>query len=149
MSSTYTYLPEGLPIPTWDPDGLQRPFWTGLREEQIRIQRCHSCQTWLWPPEWICYKCLSFEIDWVPVPGSGFIYSWSRSWHPVHPVLKEHGPYLTVLVELADAGGSRVVGNLLGDPLQEVAIGTPVQAVFEHHTEGIEPYTLLQWKVTD
>ena len=30
--------------------------------------------------------------------------SWERAWHPVHPALKDHGPYIVVLVELPDAG---------------------------------------------
>ena len=48
--------------------------------------------------------------------GQGRIYSWERPWHPVHPALKGHGPYIVVLVELPDAGNVRMLGNLLGDP---------------------------------
>ena len=64
----------------------------------------------------------------------------------MHPALKGHCPYLAVLVELPHAGGLRMVGNLLGDPLQEVRIGAEVQGVFEHHPEASQPYTLLQWR---
>jgi uncharacterized OB-fold protein len=49
-----------------------------------------------------------------------------------------------VLVELPEYGNVRMVGNLLGDPRQEVRIGAPVEAVFEHHNE----FTLVQWKAT-
>lgn len=80
------------------------------------------------------------------MPAEGRIYSWERVWHPVHPALKGHCPYLAVLVELPHAGGLRMVGNLLGDPLQEVRIGAEVQGVFEHHPEASQPYTLLQWR---
>jgi uncharacterized OB-fold protein len=66
-------------------------------------------------------------------------------WHPVHPALKDAGPYLVVLVELPHAGNIRMIGNLLGDPQQSVRIGTAVAAVFEHH-EGAQPYTLVQWR---
>ena len=38
-SSAKSYLPEGLPVPTWESDDLQKPFWTGLQEEVIRVQR--------------------------------------------------------------------------------------------------------------
>ena len=37
--------------------------------------------------------------------------------------LRQHGPYLAVFVELPHAGGLRMVGNLLGDPMQMVTIG--------------------------
>jgi uncharacterized OB-fold protein len=49
------------------------------------------------------------------------------------------------LVELPQAGGVRVIGTLLGDPLDEPAIGSTVEAVFEDHEDGDEPYTLVQW----
>jgi uncharacterized OB-fold protein len=80
------------------------------------------------------------------VEGRGQIYSWERAWHPVHPALKDAGPYVVVLVELPHAGGIRMIGNLLGDPHQEVRIGAAVEAVFEHHETGPTPYTLVQWK---
>jgi hypothetical protein len=52
-------------------------------------------------------------------------------------------PYLIVLVELPHADGVRMVGNLLGDPRQEVRIGSPVHASFEDH----DGYSLVQWAV--
>ena len=44
----------------------------------------------------------------------------------VHAALREHGPYIAVLVELPHAGNVRMLGNLLGDPLQDVRVGAPV-----------------------
>ena len=38
--------------------------------------------------------CLSFDVGWERVDGSGQIYSWERVWHPVHPALTEAGPYM-------------------------------------------------------
>jgi hypothetical protein len=40
----------------------------------------------------------------------------------------------------------RMVGNLLGDPMQAVTIGTDVDGVFEHHPDSDPPYSLLQWR---
>jgi len=60
----------------------------------------------------------------------------------VHPALKNHGPYLAVLVELPHAGNVRMLGNLLGDPQQEVVIGAAVEAVFEPHDEAAAPNAL-------
>jgi hypothetical protein len=61
--------------------------------------------------------------------------------------LQGHGPYLAVLVELAQAGGVRMVGNLLGDPMQDVVIGSEVEGVFEHHAEAQPAYSLLHWRI--
>ena len=66
----------------------------------------------------------------------------------MHPALKDHGPYIVVLVELPDAGPVRMIGNLLGDPTQEVPIGAPVEAVFEPHDDATPPFTLVQWRRT-
>jgi uncharacterized OB-fold protein len=64
----------------------------------------------------------------------------------VHPALKSHGPYIVVLVELPDAGNVRMLGNLLGDPQQDVPIGAEVEAVFEPHDDAKPPFTLVQWR---
>jgi uncharacterized OB-fold protein len=147
MTMPSSYLPPGLPIPVPEPDGVSAPYWNGLREGVLRVQRCAHCQAWQFGPEWICHACLQFDPAWVEVEPSGLIFSWERVWHPAHPALKDTVPYLAVVVELPHAGGLRpMVGNLLGDPLQQVRIGAEVQGVFEHHPEASQPYTLLQWR---
>ena len=137
-----TYLPAGLPAPRPQRDGLDKPYWDGLREAVLRVQRCASCGTWRWGPEWVCHSCHSFDTRWEEIAPRGRLYSWARSWHPVHPALREHGPYIFALIELPQAGNIRMVGNLLGDPLQKVEIGAEVVGAFEPH----EGYALLQWR---
>jgi uncharacterized OB-fold protein len=142
------YLPAGLPVPVGEPDGLSTPYWEGLREERLRVQHCAQCLTWQFGPEWICHRCHAFDPPWVDVQARGKVYSWERVWHPAHPALKEHGPYLVVLVEMPDAGDVRMVGNLLGDPMQQVDIGAAVEGVWEHHIDAQPPFSLLQWRLT-
>lgn len=142
------YLPAGLPRPAPAPDGLDAPYWQGAAQDRLVVQRCRSCRTWQWGPEWICHACLSFDLGWEEVAPRGRIYAWERPWHPVHPALREHGPYIIVLVELPEAGNVRMIGNLLGDPRQEVPIGAEVEAVFEHHGDANPPYSLVQWRRT-
>ena len=139
------YLPPGLPAPVPEPDGLDAPYWEGVKSGELRVQRCNACRAWQWGPEWICHSCLSFDIGWEAVSPRGRIYSWERAWHPVHPALKGHGPYIVVLVELPHAGDVRMIGNLLGDPQQDVGIGAEVEAVFEPH-DAAAPYALVHWK---
>lgn len=141
------YLPEGLAIPVPESDGLSAPYWEGVQQERLMVQRCKDCGTWVWGPEWICHSCHSFDLEWTEVQGKGHIYSWERIWHPVHAALKGHGPYIVVLVELPGADNIRMIGNLLGDPEQPVRIGAEVEAVFEHHTDADPPHSLVQWKL--
>jgi uncharacterized OB-fold protein len=144
-----SYLPAGLPVPVPEPDGLDAPYWEGTRAGELRIQRCRACSTWQWGPEWICHRCLSFDVGWERVEPHARIYSWERAWHPVHPALRSHGPYVVVLVELPHAGHVRMIGNLLGDPRQDVRIGDRVEAVFESHEEERPPYALVHWRVDE
>ncbi len=140
-----TYLPAGLPVPAAANDGLDTEYWEAAKRHELVVQRCNACQGFQWGPEWLCYQCHSFDLGWHKVSGKGTIYSWERIWHPVHPALKDACPYVVVLVELADAGNVRMVGNLLGDGQQQVNIGAEVEAVFEDHPE--DGVTLVQWRV--
>jgi uncharacterized OB-fold protein len=145
-ASGTTYLPVGLPIPVAEPDGLSAPYWEGLRQNRLLVQHCRHCRSWQFGPEWICHYCHAFDPAWTDIEPRGQIFSWERVWHPSHATLKQHGPYIAVLVELPDAGNIRMVGNLLGDPMQRVMIGASVIGVFEHHNEVDPAYSLLQWK---
>jgi uncharacterized OB-fold protein len=149
MSDRKYYLPEGLPAPAPYPEGLAKEFWDATRNHELLVQRCTKCRTWQWGPEYICYNCHSFDLGYEKVSGKGKIFSWERSWYPVHPALKDGVPYLTVLVELPDAGNVRMVGNLLGDPMQTVNIGSDVEAVFEDHDDSDPQFTLVQWRVVE
>lgn len=140
------YLDEGLPQPV--ADELDQPFWQGLKNGVICLQRCKACQKFQWGPEWICHRCHGDDLEFSEVAKTGKIYSYERVWHPVHPALSAQGPYLIVLVEMAEADNVRLVGNLLGNPHDEVTIGSNVEAVFEHHEAGDASFTLLQWQCT-
>ncbi len=144
-----TCLPEGLPAPAPLPDGLDAEYWEAARRHELVVQHCESCGAFQWGPESICHACLEFDLGWAPVSGRGRIYSYERVWHPVHPALREHGPYVVVLVELPDAGGVRMVGNLVGDPRQPIEIGAAVEPVFEDHADASPPFTLVQWRVVE
>jgi uncharacterized protein len=144
---TTPYLRPGLPVPVPMADGLDRPFWEGLQEERLLLQRCNACRGWQWGPEFVCHRCHSFDLGFEDTEPVGVIYSHQRIWHPVHPALAEQGPYIVALVELPHADRVRIVGNLLGDPRQDLVIGTAVRGVFEHHPDGEPPHTLLQWVV--
>jgi len=143
------YLRSGLPKPVPDSDGLDAPFWEGLRSERLLLQRCNGCNGWQWGAEFVCHRCHSFDLRYEETKPDGIIYSHQRVWHPVHPALAEQGPYIIVLVELPHADNVRVVGNLIGDPMQPLVIGARLHGVFEHHPEDDPAHTLLQWAVTD
>ena len=54
-----------------------------------------------------------------------------------------------MLVELPNHENVRMVGNLVGDPMQTVEIGAEVRPVFEDHegSDEVDPFTLVHWEV--
>lgn len=142
-----SYLKPGLPIPVASPDGLDAPYWEAAASDTLVLQRCKDCGRYQWGPEWVCHFCNSENVTFETIEPRGKIYSYERVWHPVHPALKEQGPYLIVLVEFPNYDNARMVGNLLGDPTQDVVIGSDVRAVFEHHRDAEPPHTLVNWQL--
>ena len=142
----YVLVERVRPVPL---EGLDAPFWKGLTEERLVIQRCPACAVFQWGPEYVCYRCGTFDLRWTEVPRGadgrhrGVVYSWERVWHPVDPSLVESVPYVVVLVELPDTGGVRVLGNIVEPPDGPIPIGAELMAVFEHH----DTYSLLQWRL--
>jgi uncharacterized protein len=137
------YLPEGLPSPRPQRDGLDKEYWEAARRHELVAQRCNVCGGFQWGPEAICHKCHSTDLGWGKLSGRGRLYSWIRTWNPVHPALREACPYLVAVVQIPDADNIRMVGNLIGDPSQNPPFDTEVEAFFEDHPD----VTLVQWKV--
>ena len=144
-SQSASYLPGVLGRPVPVASGIDRPYFEALVEHRLLVPRCSSCQSWQWPPEVMCHRCRSFDMAWEEVPPEGAVFSWTRVWHPAREGLEQAVPYIVLVVELDGAPGVRLVGNLLGERTQPVAIGDPVTGVFEDH-EGADRYTLLQWQ---
>jgi uncharacterized OB-fold protein len=138
-----SYLPTGISVPKPLPDGLDRESFNLLARHRLAVRRCADCGTWQWPPEVICHECRGFALTWEDVAPAGYVFSWTRIWHPVRPVLRGAVPYVVVLVELPAAGNVRLIGNLLGSAGQSVRVGDSVTGVYEDHDEG---FTLLQWQ---
>ena len=132
------------PIP--QPDEVTQPYWDAAKRGELVMQRCGSCQRWIFQPKLACPSCHSDELVWEPVSGIGTIYSFVKVHPPVLPAFKEKTPYLVVLVELAEDPGLRVLGNLLDHDTSAARIGHPVAVVYESLDDGV---VLPQWQLTD
>lgn len=134
------YLPNGLPLP--DTNEIDtREWWAACRRKQLVVQQCAACNAFRHPPAPICHQCHAFEHRWTPVSGRGVVFSYILPHHPAHAALKGHPPYNVVLVELPDAPGVRMVGNLLDTPIDQVRIGQEVRVTWEEREGVIFP----QW----
>lgn len=130
--------------------GADGPFWDALEEGAFRIARCRGCNKWLMPAHFRCGACGSWEIGWDDVAPEGVVYAWTRN-HMVSDVLKERRadvPYMTVLVELPQAGGARVPGVLVGDP-PGLRIGAPVRGIIRPAEPRSRGYATMVWEIVD
>ena len=135
---------EGFPLP--DVKDLDtREWWSAIRAGKLVIQRCSACGTFRHPPVPVCHRCRSFEYGFAPVSGHGVVYTWTRIAHAPSAALKGQVPYNVLVVELPDAGGVRLTGNLLGSRDETPRIGQAVEVVFEKISDEI---SLPQWRAS-
>ena len=123
----------GLPLPV--PDEDSQPFWDYCAQSELRAQRCTSCRVLRHPPRPRCRQCGSMEVEWVPLSGKGSIYSYIVSHQAIHPALADLTPHGVVTVELEE--GLRMTSNLVDCPVEDLAIGVPVEVVFEKASDTI------------
>ena len=121
------------PQPRLDNDN--RAFWTGGAEGELRIVRCRDCGTFIHPPKPICRHCLSENIAAEAVAGTGTVDTFTvnhQAWYPGLEV-----PYVIARVALDGAPGVYLTTNIVGCPVDAVAIGDRVRVKFEPQDDGV------------
>lgn len=115
-------------------DASTQPFWDAAKEDRLVAPRCTSCGTFRLPPSPFCFSCRSREIEYVDLPGTGTIYSFTVVRHPLHPDLADACPYVSGTVELdgTQGAGARMLVNIIDCDPDTVKIGDKVEVVFEH-----------------
>jgi len=96
------------------PDADTRPFWDAVASRSLIVQRCAACEKWIWQPKPMCNRCQTPEPVWTPVTGRARVVSWTVVHPPVLPVWQDAVPFVILLVELDDAPGVRMIGQLVG-----------------------------------
>jgi uncharacterized OB-fold protein len=128
---------------------LDYPHFEGLGKGQVRIPRCDKCQHWTWPAEWRCGECGSWDFHWETVENpEGVIYAWTRTHYSFSDTFKDMLPFVSVLVELPNAGKKRLVGILVGDTTG-VKIGARVKPEFQKPSERTHNLPALWWRLAD
>ena len=101
------------PKPVADRD--TQPFWNAVAEHRLVVQRCNECHRWIWQPRPLCPACHSADLTWTDVSGDARVVSWTVLHPPVLTVWQDKLPFVLMLVELNDAPGVRMVGQLVDD----------------------------------
>lgn len=105
-------------------------FWTSGRDGNLRFLHCGSCDYFIHPPAPICPRCHNREVEPKQVSGQASVFSFTVNHQPWDGSPE---PYVIGLVELPEQEGLRLTTAIVGCEPDEVAIGMPVQVVFEDH----------------
>ena len=132
------------PLPV--PDQWTKPFWDAAKYGRLELQRCQDCGHFQHPPYPTCLNCMSINLKFEPVGGSGTIYAYTFMHHTGDKRFASAVPYASIVVELDEAPGALMAGNLLGVPHTEAKVGRRVEVVFESLNDDI---TLPQLKLAD
>lgn len=122
-------------------DSDSQPYWDGIAQGELRIQRCDACSRAVFYPRVLCPHCHSDQLSWITATGKGTIYSYTVA-HQAFGSFAQDAPYVVAIVELAE--GARMMTRIVDAPRERIAIGVPVQVTFTPIAEDITlPYFRL------
>ena len=127
------------PIPR--PSPTTRPFWDGLNERKVQIQRCDGCDSWVFYPRTRCPSCLSDVLIWREVSGRGVLYTYTLARQPTAPHFADETPQQLAVVELDE--GVRMTSTLVNVEPSDIVIGMRLQPYFDQVTDAV---TLLRYQ---
>ena len=102
-----------------------------------------DCAEVRFPPRPMCPACNSMRDEWVPMRGTGTIYSWIVVHPPVLPAFADRVPYNAVVVQLDE--GPFMVSNLVDIDNDAIEVGLPVEVTYVDLDDDL---TLPQFRVT-
>jgi uncharacterized OB-fold protein len=123
-------------------DSWTQPFWDAAKAHRLTACQCGACGRFRMPPTPFCPNCRSQSVEWPTLSGRGLIYSFTIVTRAVVPAMEAYLPYAPAVIELPDAGGVRLISNVVGAPLTEIRIGAEVHATWEDREDG---HTLVRF----
>jgi uncharacterized protein len=106
-----------------------KPYWDGLMEGRLRLQRCADCGKVRHYPRPVCDACYSMNCDWIDASGAGTVHSWTITHYAFHPGFKGDLPYTLLTLDLAE--GVRMNAQARGIADDELRVGLPVKVIFD------------------
>jgi uncharacterized protein len=118
-------------------DAWTRPFWDAAARHRLVAPQCAQCGRFRMPPTPFCPHCLSQELHWPELSGRAAVYSYTIVQRALIPEMESSLPYVPALVELPDADNVRLITNIVGVPLDRIAIGAAVRVVWDDRSDGV------------
>jgi uncharacterized OB-fold protein len=118
-------------------DASTQPFWDAAATGQLVAPRCTTCGTFVLPPQPFCFSCQDQSFEWVDLPGTGIVYTYTVVRHPLSPQLAAVVPYVSGVIELdgTQGAGARLLLNITNADPETVKIGDKVKIWFDQVSE--------------
>src|SRR5680860_1109349 len=122
------------PLPNIDADIA--PFWDAVRRHEFHMLRCNECGSWYWPAAY----CRNGEdhagdfrenMSWEKASGKGKIFVYNVHHWAFDKRFADEVPYVFALIETDE--GPMFGTNIIGSDPSAVAIGAPVEIVFQDY----------------
>ena len=124
-----------LPPPKVTPENEH--FWTGGAKGELVFLYCSDCDFYIHPPVPRCPRCMGRNIAPRQVSGRAEVHSFTinhQRWFPDLVV-----PYVIAEVEIEEQPSLRLTTNIVGCAPEDVAIGMPVEVLFERRGKAWLP----------
>jgi uncharacterized OB-fold protein len=128
-----------LPVP--DIDDVNRLYFEGTAQGELRIRHCRSCDSLFRFAHAWCPQCWSADLDFKVASGRGRIETFTVVHQAPYPSFEDRIPYVIVLIELEE--GVRIMSNIVHCDPGEVAIGSQVAVTYEERGEVMLPMFTL------
>ena len=115
---------------------VSAPFWAGVEEGTLRIQRCDACGRRRFYPAEACPYCAAQGSHWVDLSGRGSVYSWTVVHRSVDSHWQALAPYAVAIVEIEEEAGVLLPGLLRGVSPPDIRAGMKVAASFAATQDG-------------
>ena len=101
-------------------------FWEALAEGKVLAVRCKSCGRRMFPPQAVCDKCHSTDLEWFEVKGEGEIVAFTHI--VVRPASFQAQPVYTPAIAEFKEEGVRIFGWIApGTPKSKIKVGMKVR----------------------
>lgn len=121
--------------PPVTPRGEEAVYFERLKHNELVYHHCDSCDRVLFPLRQVCTGCASENLALKVSNGQGSVHSFTTQYRAPHPFFADSVPYTLLLVDLEE--GFRVLANLVEAVESDIAIGSPVEAVFDASEEDL------------
>ena len=111
-------------------------YYKFVNKKRLMAAKCSKCATMILPPKPMCTRCLSTDLNWIELEGTGKLLSYTVI-HIAPEQFQSMAPYSVGIVEFN--GGLRLPGMICDVNPEELKVGMKLEICFDTSTSKIWP----------